>query len=122
MPRPLRPAHLADVDEAFNAGSDLYKRAVVVRAGHIAGDRFTGLVTLRDSFPGIGGHVFDAERNPLFLAIKLDDFGGDRVSRLENFGGRLNAAPGNILRSSPKNSQYPSTYGNGSPCSRRVRV
>ena len=92
----LRPAHLGDVDQAFDARLQLHERAVVgdVRDGALdaGADRILGL----DRLPRIGLQLLHAERDALRLRIDADDLHLHRVADVEDLGRVVDAAPGHV--------------------------
>src|SRR5208282_4237159 len=68
----LRPGHLADVDQALDAGVEFDEGAVVGDAHDFADEAHAGFEALRDIHPGIGHELFASERDAHFLAVELE--------------------------------------------------
>ena len=92
----LGPAHLGDVDQAFDARLQLHEGAVVgdVRDGALeaGADRILGL----DRRPRIGLQLLHAEADALRLRVDADDLHLHRVADVEDLGRMVDAAPGHV--------------------------
>ena len=92
----LGPAHLGDVDQAFDARLQLHEGAVVgdVRDGALeaGADRILGL----DAGPRIGLQLLHAEADALRLRVDADDLHLDRVADVDDLARVIDAAPGHV--------------------------
>src|SRR5260370_1779541 len=66
----LGPAHLRHVDQPFDSGFQLDKRAIVRNAGDLTIHARARWKAFVDSFPGIRQELLVSERNPFARAIK----------------------------------------------------
>ena len=73
MLHPLRPSHLADVDQAFDALLQLDERAVVGHADHAALHARADRVALGGVQPRVGRQLLEAQRNPLLVAGRTSE-------------------------------------------------
>ena len=92
----LGPAHLGDVDQAFDARLQLHERAVVGDVGHRAleagADRILGL----DAGPRVGLQLLHAEADALRLGVDADDLHLDRVADVDDLARVVDAPPGHV--------------------------
>src|SRR5262249_54952406 len=93
---PLRPRHLRDVDEPLHPVLDLDEGAVVGQADDLSADaRLHGILGGR-GLPRIVLQLLEAERDPLALAVELQDDHVDLVADLELLGGMADPAPRHV--------------------------
>src|SRR5208337_4805328 len=78
----LRPRHFADMHQAFDALLQFDEGAVIGDADDPAAHMRSHRVTLRCIHPGIGRELFEAQRDTLFFAIKLQYLDLDLVAHL----------------------------------------
>ena len=92
----LGPAHLGDVDQAFDARLQLHERAVVGDVGDRAleagADRILGL----DAGPRIGLQLLHAEADALRLGVDAHDLHLDGVADVDDLARVVDAAPGHV--------------------------
>ena len=69
----LAPAHLADVDEAFDAGNDLDECAVVGNDDDLTGDVVAFLDVSIKSIPGVRSELLDTESDTMLGLIEVED-------------------------------------------------
>jgi hypothetical protein len=69
----LGPAHLGDVDQAFDARLQLDERAVVGDVGDAAGELRANRILRLGAFPRIALKLLHAERDALGVAVDADD-------------------------------------------------
>src|ERR1700733_215476 len=96
MLHPLRPCHLAHVDQAFNALLQLNESAVV---GH-ADDASAYVCTLRIAMlsvePRIGCELLESKRDTLFIFVVLENFDLNLIADVNEILGMGQASPGHI--------------------------
>ena len=92
----LGPAHLRDVDQAFDAGLQLHEGAVVGDVGDRAFDAGADRILGLDRLPRVGLQLLHAERDALRLGIDADDLHLHRVADVEDLGGVIDAAPRHV--------------------------
>ena len=92
----LRPAHLRDVDQAFDARLQLHEGAVVGDVRHGALDARADRILGLDRLPRIGLQLLHAERDALRLRVDADDLHLHRVADVEDLGRVVDAAPGHV--------------------------
>ncbi len=92
----LGPAHLGDVDQAFDARLQLHEGAVVGDVRHGALDARADRILGLDRLPRIGLKLLHAERDALRLRVDADDLHLHRVADIEDLGGVVDAAPGHV--------------------------
>ena len=90
------PAHLADVNQAFDAFFELNKCAVINQADNAAEGADAGRITLCSMFPGIRCELFVTEGNALVLRRELEDLDLDLVADLDDFVRMIDAAPAHV--------------------------
>ena len=92
----LGPAHLRDVDQAFDARLELNEGAVVGDVGDSAlearADRILGL----DAGPRIGLQLLHAEADALGLRVDAHDLHLDRVADVDDLAWMVDAAPRHV--------------------------
>ncbi len=91
-----RPGHLGNMDEAFDAGFEFDKGAVVGDADDASDDLVAAGVALDHRFPGVGMKLLEAERDALFVLFEFQHLDGDLIADVEHFGGVADAAVGKI--------------------------
>ena len=69
----LRPGHLGDVDQAFDARLQFDEGTVIGDVGHAAREARIDRVAGLDALPRIGEQLLDAERDAMRLVVDLDD-------------------------------------------------
>ena len=89
----LRPGHLGDVDQAFDARLQLHERAVIGDVGDAALELGVDRVAGGDALPRIGEQLLDAERDAVRLVVDLDDLDLDRLADVHDLGRMVDAAP-----------------------------
>src|SRR5581483_7284685 len=92
----LAPAHLGDVNQAFNALFELDEGAVIGDAHHLAVEAGADRVVLCRIVPRVGEDLLHAQRDALALRVVLEDDHFDLVADLDGFGGMLQTAPGHV--------------------------
>ncbi len=92
----LGPAHLGDVDQAFDARLQLDEGAVVGDVGHATGDLHAHRVLDADALPGIRLELLHAERDAVGFLVDADDLHLHRLADLEDLGRVVDAAPGHV--------------------------
>src|SRR6185437_3413058 len=80
----LRPAHLADVNQAFDAGLDLHKRAVVRDAHHFTLHARADREALRDGGPRVRQKLLAAQGNALLFLIEFQNLNLNFLARLHH--------------------------------------
>ena len=85
-----RPAHLADVDEAFDARLELDKRPIVGNRDDLARDARSDWVLLRDVLPRIALQLFETEADALAGPVDVEHLDlelradGDELRRMRD--------------------------------------
>ena len=79
----LRPGHFADVDQAFDALFQFNECAVVGHADHAAMHARADRVALAGVQPRVGRQLLEAQRNPLLVAIELQNFYLDLIADVD---------------------------------------
>src|SRR6185436_12041202 len=92
----LAPRHLADVNQALDAGLELDERAVVSEADDLAAHAGANGIAVLHRRPRILHELFVAERHALGGRVVLEDDDVDFVVDLEELGRMADAAPGHI--------------------------
>src|SRR4029077_13267569 len=93
---PLRPAHFADVDEAFDARLDLNEGAVIGDADNFSLDTRSGREAFRHGGPRVGQKLLAAEGNALLVFVEFQYLNLNFFAGL-NHGRRVrNAAPDQV--------------------------
>ena len=70
----LRPGHFTDVHQAFDPLLQFNKRAVIGHADYSSMDMRADGITMLGIEPGIGRELFEAQRHPLLVPVKLEHF------------------------------------------------
>ena len=89
----LRPAHLGDMDQTFDARLELNERAVIGDVRDTALELRADRILRGNAFPRIGLELLHAERDALRFLIDLDDLNLDGLADRENFRRMVDAAP-----------------------------
>src|SRR5262245_55748926 len=84
---------LGDVHEALHAREDLYEGAEGDDLRHLALDDVTFLVLLQDLLPRIRLRLLEPQRDPLPLAIDVQDLHLHRLPDLEHLRGMVDVRP-----------------------------
>ena len=92
----LGPAEFADVDETFDAGSDLDERAVGGEIDDLAGDAGADGELLLNRVPGIFSRLLKTEADALAVAVDVENHDVELFADLEDLGRVLDAAPAHI--------------------------
>src|SRR5262249_12508845 len=92
MFHPPRPGHLADVNEALDAGFQLDKSAVVGNVHYPADDAPVHRIAFRHRFPGVGLELLETQRDPLLGAAEFQHFDATLLAYLQHLVRMLNAA------------------------------
>src|SRR6185369_394105 len=92
----LGPAHLAHVNQAFDAGFQLHERAVVGQAHHLAAHALAERIRLFDVVPRIFLRLLQTQADALGFGVVLEHLDGDLVADLEHFTGVIDATPGHV--------------------------
>src|ERR1043165_3028994 len=95
-PHLLRPRHLGDVDQPFDALFELDEGAVVGERDDAAAHLGAEGVALDDVGPGVLPLLLVAEGDALGGGIELEDEDFDLVADVEVFGRMVDAAPGDV--------------------------
>src|SRR6185295_4745968 len=96
MPHVARPAHLGDMDEAFDAGLELDERAVVRDRHDLALHARADRILRGDVLPRIWLQLFQAERNALALPVDVEDFDLELLPDLHHLGRMGHAAVAHV--------------------------
>src|SRR5580765_2200954 len=92
----LRPTHLRDVYQTFDAGLEFDKGPVIGDAGDFSRDARVRRKSFFDRLPGIGQELFVAQGNSLAAAVKPEHFYLHGVADFEKLARILQAAPRHI--------------------------
>src|SRR5712664_1078081 len=92
----LRPAHLADVDEALDPGLHLDEGAVVGERDHLAGDARARRELLRRVCPGVLLDLLETQADALGGRIELEHDDPQLVADVEHLAGVPDASPGHV--------------------------
>ena len=82
----LRPAHLGDVDQAFDARLQFDEGAVVGNISDTTEELGADRILQLDAFPRVGFKLLHAERNALRLGIEADHLHLHRLADLQRLG------------------------------------
>ena len=91
-----RPAHLADVHEAFDARLELDERAVVRDRDDLARDARADRILLGDVLPRIALELLEAERDALALPIDVEHLDLELRADRDELGRMRDAAPRHV--------------------------
>src|SRR4051812_18877910 len=86
-----RPAHLADMNQAFDARLQLDERTVVGDRNDLARDAGADRILLGDILPGIALELLQTERDTLAVPIDVEDFDFQLLTDVHHLGRMLNA-------------------------------
>src|SRR5689334_19963201 len=86
------PAHLADVNETFDARLQLDERAVVSDRNHLTRHARADRILLCDVLPRVALELLEAERDALAIPIDVEDFDFQLLTDVNHLGWMLNAA------------------------------
>src|SRR5256886_3060869 len=86
-----RPAHLGDVDQAFDARLELDERAVVGDRHDLALHPRAHGVLRRHVLPRVGLQLLETEADALSLPVDVEDFDFDLLADLHHLGGMRHA-------------------------------
>src|ERR1700693_3451916 len=92
----FRPAHLANVDEALNAGLDLHERTVVGHADDFSVHASADREALRYRRPRIGKQLLAPQRNALLILVELQNLNLYLFAGLHDRRGVRHAPPNQI--------------------------
>src|SRR3989475_3403456 len=93
---PLRPAHLADVDQALDPGLHLDEGAVVGEADDLARDARARRILLRGVRPGVLLDLLQTEADALGGRIELEHDHAQLVAHVEHLARVPDAAPAHV--------------------------
>src|SRR6202041_321385 len=96
MLHPLRPGHLRDVDETFDALLELNERAVVGDRKHAAANLSADRIALGCVEPRIRRELLESERDALLVLVELQHLHLDLVANVDEVAGMGQAAPAHI--------------------------
>ena len=92
----VRPVHLGNVHQAFDALFDFDEATVVGNVRDLAEDPRMRRITAREIVPRIVAQLLDAEGDALAFAVELEDLDVDFVADVHDLGRMLDALPGHI--------------------------
>ncbi len=92
----LGPAHLGDVNQALYSVLDFDEGAVIGHVDDLPPDDGPLGVLLGRVLPGVGGELLEAERDPLALAVEVQNQNLHLVPDLEDFAGMADSAPAHV--------------------------
>ena len=92
----LAPAHLADVDEAFHTGSNLYECTVIGHDYYAALDFVAHLKLCIKSIPGMRRKLLETESDALLLLVEIKDDNVELLVELHDFLRVTDAAPAEV--------------------------
>ena len=92
----LGPGEFGDVHEAFDTGFEFDKCAVGHQVDDLAFDAGAHRVLGLDVVPRVGELLLEAEADPFFLAVDVQNDHVDVLADLEDFGRVADAAPAHI--------------------------
>src|SRR6185437_4998512 len=96
MLHPLRPGHLAYVNETFNSLLQLHESAVIGNAEyatlHMRADR----ITFCRVEPGIGRELLKAKRDSLLVLVELEHLHVDFIAHIYQVARMRQASPGHV--------------------------
>ncbi len=92
----LRPGHLGDVNESFDALLELDERAVVGDRENAAANLRTDRVALGRIEPRIRRQLLEAERDALLVLVELQHLHLDLVADVDQVAGMRQAAPAHV--------------------------
>src|SRR5689334_6307034 len=86
------PAHLADVNETFDARLQLDERAVVSDRNHLTRHARADRILLCDVLPRVALELLEAERDALAVPIDVEDFDFQLLADVNHLGRMLDAS------------------------------
>ena len=89
----LRPGHLADVDQAFNALFQLHERAVVGHTDHASANMCALGIAMLGIEPGVGRELLESQRNALLIFVVLQDLHLNLIANVDQIFGVSQASP-----------------------------
>src|SRR5882724_11037511 len=92
----LRPGHLADVDQAFDALLEFDERAVVGGADDASFNVRADRVALHGVEPRIRRELLEAERYALLLGVVFQNFYLDLIADMDQVAGMSEASPAHV--------------------------
>ena len=92
----LCPAHLGNMDQAFDAGFQFHKRTVIGDVADTAGILGADRVFQLHAFPRIRIELLHTERNTLGFGIVANDLNLDGLANRQSFGRMVDATPRDI--------------------------
>ena len=87
-----RPRHFSDVNQTFHARFEFHEGAVVGDVDHTAHHATVDPIAIADAFPGVGRHLFQAQRDALLRAIELQHPDRDFVAGVNDLRRMRHAA------------------------------
>src|SRR3954469_7967054 len=96
MVDPLRPRHLADVHQPFDAVFELYERTVAHHVDHGALHHGADRVLRDDLVPWARALLLQAQGDLFLLVVDVQDHDFDLVVDLHHLGGVIDAAPAHV--------------------------
>ena len=90
------PIHFRDMHQTFHAFFQLSKAAVVSEVGDFRAHACTFWVFVGDDDPWIIAQLFHAQRNTVFLAVKLENFDINLITHRNDFAWVFDAFPSHI--------------------------
>src|SRR5262245_55367159 len=92
----LRPAHLGDVNQTFNARFEFDKRTVIGKRNDLPFDARADREPFHSRRPRIRNQLFVAEADALFVTVEFEHLDLYALTDLENLVRILNAAPRHV--------------------------
>src|SRR3954470_7040617 len=92
----LRPGHLADVDEAFDALLELDERTVVGGGDDASFNVRADGITIHSVEPRIGRELLEPERDALLFVVVLQNFYLDLVANVDQVARMREASPAHV--------------------------
>src|SRR4051812_24652 len=96
MLHPLRPGHLAHMNQAFDTLFQLDESSVICDAQNASLDMRADRVPLRGIEPWVRCKLLKAQRDTLFVFIELQNFYMDLVAHVHEVTGMGQAPPGHV--------------------------
>src|SRR5262249_39722706 len=96
MANVARPAHLADVNEAFDARLELDERTVVRDADHLARDARADRILVGDVLPRVALELLESEANPFSSPIDVEHLDLELRPDLYELGRMRDTAPRHV--------------------------
>ena len=92
----LAPAHLADVEQTFDAFGHFHKGTVVGYDHNLALDLVSDVDRLRHGIPRVSRELLDAEGNPLAVVVEVEDDHVEALVDFDHFLRMAHAAPAEV--------------------------